>query len=134
MNQLISFIHENFTPILGALTIISFVLNVIQHKTKKTSVHIFSSIYHTADRAFKENKDNEKSSEEYNALMIAIRHQAVSGLRSADVNWYYEDDGVAGGNGFIYGFLSHIYRILVAIRIKLPQLITGKFAQSKNED
>ena len=125
LNGLIQFVYDNLTPLLGAITVISFCLNIVQYKTKKIVQHVFSSIYHTANRAYHENNENKKSNQELASLIISIRHQSVAGLRSSGVQWYYEDSGMPGSQGIIYRILNAIYRILLAIRIKVPLLIKG---------
>ena len=122
LTLLFAFIHDNMTPLLGAMAVVSFVLNVIQHKSKRSATYFFDTIYQTCIRTIRERKSN-RSDEELFHLFYVIRGEAVSGLRSLGVERSYgRYDHTATTIGPIYRALASGFRIAMKIREKLPDL------------
>ncbi len=127
MNDFLQFLADNLTPILAAITILSFVANVVQYKTNKNIRFILDSIYQTCYRTINVNRARERSGQELIDVIFLIRDQAVSGLRSIGVRKHYGSyDGTSSGeHGLLYSTLRNIYHLLLIIRKKIPNLIQG---------
>ena len=80
----IEFVRGNLTLVFGIAAIIFIIINVIQYKTNQLVKDTFAGIIHTSSRAYRKNESAEKTSREFDNLMISIRYQAVSGLRASE--------------------------------------------------
>jgi hypothetical protein len=122
-SQLFQILHDNFTPILGGITVISFVMNILQYKTNKNSTFFLQNIYQTCIRTIRMNEKREKSNDELIHLFYLIRDQSVSGLRSCGVKMGYGSYDQVTTRGYLYRFCSDKYILIMKIREKLPTLI-----------
>ncbi len=126
LNAFIDFIHKNFTPILGGITIISFIINIIQYRTKKNVRYFLDSIYQTSVRTVRMNEKKEKSNTELIHILYIIRDQTVSGLRSVGIRRSYGSYDSVSDQGVFFRFFRNSYRLIMKIKEKWPTLFKRK--------
>jgi hypothetical protein len=123
ISDLFKAIHDNITPILAVMTIISFIINLLQYKTKKDLGYFLDSIYHTCWRTVRRNEKVKKTNEELINTIFTLRTQAAAGLRSIGIKRTYGlyDQNIE--SGAIYSFCRSAFRLSMKIKEKLPLLI-----------
>jgi hypothetical protein len=123
LNKLLQFVYENLNPILAAITIFSFIANIVQHKTNKNTRYILDTTYQTCLRTIRTNERQQKTNEELIHLIYIIRDQTVSALRSIGVQMSYGSyDQVNMRQGRIYRFLKTSYWLILIVKSKLPNI------------
>lgn len=122
VSDVFKFVHENLSPILGTLTIISFIVNIVQYNTKKSVGCILDSIYHTCFRTIRRNEKIEKSNEELINTIFIIRTESVSGLRAIGIGRSYGLYDHSPQSGILYRFFRNQYILLMKIKEKIPNI------------
>jgi hypothetical protein len=116
-------IHDNLTPILTGMTIFSFVINILQYKTKKNLGFFLDSIYHTCWRTVRRNETVEKTNEELINTIFILRTQAAAGLQSIGVKRTYGLYDQVNEDGIIYRFFKKNFTLLTKIKENLPSIL-----------
>lgn len=134
--SLLQFVSDNFAPLLAAITIISFIFNIIQYKTNRDVQFHLDSIYQSCVNTIRISSSREWTQAEYVHILYLIRIQAVSGLRSLGIKRDYGAFDQITTQGFLYRFLASSYHTLLRVKEKWPNLIRraeGKTEQGNKE-
>ena len=124
-SELMTFIADNFTALLSAITILSFIINIVQYKTNRDIQYHLDSIYQSSVLINESGKTREIPKEEYIAALYIIRIQAVSALRALGIrrDYGYADNVTSPATGFLYRNLRFYYNLALKIREKYPNLV-----------
>ena len=89
ISNLLTAILNNFTPLLTAISVISFIFNIIQYKTNRDVQYHFDSIYQSCVDSIRTAREKDWTKDEFIHILYLIRIQSVSGLRSIGINRRY---------------------------------------------
>jgi hypothetical protein len=134
INQLLTFISNNFTPLLTAISVLSFILNIIQYKTNRDVQYHLDSILQSSINGIRMGRERDWSKEEFIHILYLIRIQAVSGLRSIGIRRGYGMFDEVTNQSWLYRFMENTYKIMVDVKRGLPKLMSNEQSteESKN--
>lgn len=122
LNQLFESIQKNSISLLGAITIISFIINIVQAYTKQSASHILDGIYHICYRRIRRNEKVALSNEDLMSTLYDIRTQSVSGLKTLGIRRSYGHYDARNKDGILYRYFQRQYKLLMKIKEKAPNL------------
>lgn len=131
---ILTFVSDNFTPLLSAITIISFVVNIIQYKTNRDVQYHLDSIYQSCVNTVRISQKRDLSDEEYVHILYMVRIQAVSALRSLGINRDYGLYDQVSNKGYIYRVLQGNYRTMLKVKEKFPNLLGNSINTSEEDE
>ncbi len=122
INTLLTFISDNFTPLLTAISVLSFIMNLIQYKTNRDVQYHLDSIYQSCVNSIRIGRESDWTKDEFIHILYMIRIQATSGLRSIGIKRGYGKFDEITNQGWLYRSLANIYRTLLKAKEKSPKL------------
>lgn len=124
IKTLLAFISDNFTPLLTAISVLSFILNLIQYKTNRDVQYHLDSIYQSCVNSIRIGRESDWTKDEFIHILYMIRIQAASGLRSIGINRGYGKFDEITSQGWFYKSLESTYRTLMRVKAGLPKLFS----------
>ena len=126
LKKFIDIVYQNLTPILAGITIISFIMNVIQYKTKKNLRFILDGMLQNCVRIIRSNEKKEKSNSEFVNLIYIMRDHTVSGLRALGGYCSYGSYDYINSRGKVFIFLKNTFYLIKKVKEKWPEIRSSK--------